>query len=469
MHRLKSWIILFVTAIAVITGISTWSYYNRDNNRDKDTEDLSQSTDALHIWYGDEALTTALTNAAAAYYEETGVTVIPELHNEAGYLENIYEVSVKNDDIPLPDMYLLANDSLGKAYTSGLTEEIDKESLNIGGGFPETALNAVRCNDSYRGYPLYFETTVLLYNKTYMEGACISAAEREDAQAVGDVHELADENEDEDVSIAPLTYEEAVAAGYNLDNMLPSSITGILEFADNYDAPPGVEAVFKWDVNDIFYNYYFPGSYMNLGGPSGDDPGIIDIDNEKVRSCMELYQDLNQFFSIDTDDVSYHKVLGEFIEGKVVMTVVTSDAIGTIEQAKRDGEFEYDYGTTMIPEITEEMNSRSLSVTTSLVINGFSDKKAACGDFAKWVIETRTDSLYEESGKIPSIRGGGLPYEGLKAFVDEYEYSISMPKLLGASNFWVQLEICCSKIWEGEDVADLLNRLQQQMEREIVP
>ena len=87
---------------------------------------------------------------------------------------------------------------------------------------------------------------------------------------------------------------------------------------------------------------------------------------------MTLYQQLNQFFSIDTKAVTYDSVLSEFIEGKIVFTVATTDAIGKLEKAKKDGTFAYEYGVTAIPAVSDALDSKSLSVTNAAVINGFS-------------------------------------------------------------------------------------------------
>ena len=55
-----------------------------------------------------------------------------------------------------------------------------------------------------------------------------------------------------------------------MEEALPKTIDDILAFADVYDAPEQVEAIFKWDVSDIFYNYFFVGNYIDVGGVSGD-------------------------------------------------------------------------------------------------------------------------------------------------------------------------------------------------------
>ena len=55
----------------------------------------------------------------------------------------------------------------------------------------------------------------------------------------------------------PVVHVDHVAEWKNkIDVMIPATIDDILTFADEYDAPEQVEAVFKWDVSDIFYNYF---------------------------------------------------------------------------------------------------------------------------------------------------------------------------------------------------------------------
>ena len=49
--------------------------------------------------------------------------------------------------------------------------------------------------------------------------------------------------------------------------MIPSTIDDILSFADSYDAPEQVEAVFKWDGR-YFYNYFFVGIILMWAVPA---------------------------------------------------------------------------------------------------------------------------------------------------------------------------------------------------------
>ena len=72
--------------------------------------------------------------------------------------------------------------------------------------------------------------------------------------------------------------------------LVPATMDGILTFAESYEAPETVEAVFKWDVSDIFYNYFIVGASIDVGGINGDDSGIIDIYNQKVIVFSQGFQ-----------------------------------------------------------------------------------------------------------------------------------------------------------------------------------
>ena len=67
--------------------------------------------------------------------------------------------------------------------------------------------------------------------------------------------------------------------------ILPHQIADIVSFARNYNAPDEVEAVFEWDINDIFYNYFFVGKYLNACGKDGDRTKKLDLYNDQVISC----------------------------------------------------------------------------------------------------------------------------------------------------------------------------------------
>ncbi len=435
--------------------------------------------ETLYLWYTDEALTDYLNSAALSYGEtHDDVRVIPVYTSGREYLETLNQASLQPEE--LPDLYIVSNDSLEKAYLAGLASEIrwPKTAKAVEDTYPQAAVRAVTYRDKQIGYPFYFETSSFLYNKTYLEDwarAQIEAeADQEAAEEAqeqienGEVEPQEEENADSAaVDAQAVISEEDIAA--KVEETLPKTIDDILSFADSYDAPEQVEAVFKWDVSDIFYNYFFVGANIDVGGVNGDRTDSIHIYNENAIRCMRVYQDLNQFFSIDTKEISYDSVLQDFIDGKIVYTVVTSDALQKIKQAKEEGNFQYEYGTSKLPDVSEELSSASLSVTQCIAVNGYSEKKDLANDFAFYLTQDKSNNLYERTGKLPVSMGGDTYKDSnLASFMEEYEGSVPMPKMIETSNFWVELEIAFAKIWSGEDANNDLKALSEKIMGQVL-
>lgn len=447
-----------------------------------ETEDEHEYNDSLIVWYTDESMTDYLNTMAVEYHEHGGMRVIPKLHGSSEYIESVYKASIDRDGAP--DVYLLSNDALEKAYLSGCARAVDPEGQVLNGSdFPQTALNAVTYKGHRVAYPYYFETCALLYNKTYLREMITNKVlaenakepdEGQDEGAEAD-NEAADTEEETEIVPAEGTAEFSEYIENKIEESIPQTFDELLAFADSYDAPEKVEGMFKWDVRDVFFNYFFIGNYINIGGDCGDDAGTVDVYNMDAIRAMTLFQSLNSFFAFESSDVTYDQVVEEFKEGKLVFATATSDIVGRLKEAKEAGEFEYEYGLAMIPDISDEMESRSLSVTGTVVVNGYTDKAKEAEDFARFLTVTHADSLYEKTGKLP-VKNGALgagtdtadeTVTALKAFADEYSYSVPMPKLMTTSNYWLLLEDAFAGIWSGKDVSSTLKRLAETLQLQI--
>lgn len=421
--------------------------------------------ETIYFWYSDDSMTDFINSAAVSFGELKNVRVIPQLASDNQYLEAINEASLHGENIP--DAYIISNDSLEKAYLAGLASVIqDEDGLCTTTNFPQTAISAVTYHDKLVAYPYFYETSALLYNKTYLEAwtaeqlAMQAAGEAEGEEwTEGDAAEGGMEGEsgftdsEETLEITP----EQLAAG------IPSNIDEVLAFADNYDAPDNVEAVFRWDVSDIFYNYYFVGNYMIVGGESGDDEANVQIYNSETKKCLEIYQALNQFFYIESDSVTYDSVVQDFIDGKIVFTVATTDVLKKLEAAKEEGTFTYEYGIARVPQPSADLKGRSLSVTSCVVVNGYSEHKELANEFAAYLTGRYYNDLYERTGKVAANLEANPRNEYLAVFMEEYKNADSLPKMIETSNFWIQLEILFSRVWEGEDADTLLRELANQI------
>lgn len=454
--------------------------------------------DSIYLWYTDDALTTYLSSAAVAYNETHDARIVPVLESGLDYVETINRNSIESN---MPDLYVISNDALEKAYLAGLAVPVEP-TVNMEETFIGKGLAAATYKDKLLGYPFYFETSSLLYNKTYLRDLAVAQLTQEQEEAAA---QEAQENADSDSGDAaqsssdtgsadaaqsssdtgssdtatdssdsqtteadeeesPFTEEQIEA---KIQEYLPKTIEDIQTFGDMYDAPEQVESVFKWDVTDIFYNYFFIGNAINMGGASGWDTEQVDIYNLNAIQSMTAYQNLNNFFSIDTSAISYESTLNDFMEGKVVFTVATSDAVATLEQAKQDGTFAYEYGFVTTPSFKEEEPSSSLSVTNCVAINGYSTNQEAANDFARYLTCEYNEILYDRSGKVSAQKDMEYPYEALQVFAREYETSVPIPKMLETGNYWLKLEALFAEIWNGADANEELKTLSEQIKYQI--
>ena len=462
--------------------------HNEETEAEEDS--LFTRRETIYLWYTDEALTDYLNSVAVAYSEyQDAVRVMPVYTSGREYLETVNQAALHTEEVP--DLYIISNDSLEKAYLAGLASEVrlPEGTLTMEQWYPETAVRAVTYRDKQIAYPFYFETSCFLYNRTYLEDWARAQIEaQQDMEEAQEAQQQADEaseagtdtageegaaadgesaGQEEGAAEASGSMEDAVAA--RVEQALPDTIDDILTFAYEYDAPEQVEGVFKWDVSDIFYNYFFVGSAIDVGGPNGDLADSIHIYNENAIKCMRVYQDLNQFFSIDTKEISYDGVLQEFMDGKIVYTVATSDALSKIETAKAEGNFAYEYGISMLPDVSDELASASLSVTQCVVVNGYSEKKDMANDFAVYLTQHASDTLFDRTGKLPVGNVGDTYADANReAFLQEYKSSVPMPKMIETSNFWVELEITFARIWGGEDANSGLKALSEKIMSQVV-
>lgn len=435
-------------------------------------ESLFGHRETLYLWYADEALTDYLNSMAVSYSEyQDRVRVIPIYTQGLEYLETINQASLQTEEGP--DLYIVSNDSLEKAYLAGLACEVQlpEGTPAMEDTLPQTAVRAVTYHDKQIGYPYYFETSCLLYNRTYLEDWAKAQIESERDQALAeDAQEQAESGEvEEEIKEAVLQEEiteEELAE--KLEEALPETIDEILALADVYDAPEQVEAVFKWDVSDIFYNYFVVGSCIDVGGENGDNAESIHIYTEDAIRALRVYQNLNQFFSIDTKEISYDGVLQDFLDGKIVYTVATTDALSKLQKAKEEGNFAYEFGVSRVPNVSGELSSASLSVTQCVAVNGYSPKKEMANEFALYLTQQAADELYTRTGKLPVHSEKTYEDPNAAAFLMEYENAVPMPKMIETSNFWVEMEIAFAKIWEGADANQVLKSLSEQIMSQVL-
>ena len=452
--------LLKVTAVAAMAAALLYGSTLPPREIEKEDDDTAwfEDKETIYFWYSDEALTDCVNSAAVAFGEKEDARVIPVLTSDSEYLEAVNQASLHSDQAP--DVYLLSHESLEKAYLAGLAEEAaDEQGVLSEENFSPAALSAVTYHGKRIAYPLFFETSVLVYNETYLEQWAAQSAQREllgEGEEDGEPAEDSDGIEIDETVLAEKTKEY-------LSRSVPATVDDILNIADTFNPPEGVDGVMKWDVSDILYNYWIVGNYMIVGGEAGDDHGTVDIANQETVQCLQVYTALNQFFSIESDTVTYESVIQDFMDGKIVFTIATSDIVDKLAKAKEDGTFSYEYGMAPMPDVSPELAGRSMSVTNAVAVNSYSAHKELANRFAAYLVTEGADSLYERAGKIPANRNANTDNAELQVFQQEYAGSIPLPKMMETGNYWLYLERLFARAWNGEDVPALVEELSQQI------
>lgn len=452
--RLLSVLLVFVMAAATILGGKGEIKFPEQGNAEDEAAWTSKK-ETIYVWYSDEALGNYLNSAAVNFGNEHGVRIIPVYKNTSKLLEDVYDATM-DPEKQLPDAYVINNDELEQAYLSGLATEIQNPSGLVNEAwYALTGLSAVTYELKMVAYPFYYETSILFYNKDYLDMWVRQKKDREDLAAQG--IELAEDEEGMEWS------ENCLG-----EDGIPNTIEGLLQFANTFDAPEGVDGVMKWDVSDIFYNYWIVGNYLVIGGDCGDDKTNVNIYNNETVQCLKTYQELNQFFFIEADSVTKDSCLQDFMDGALVFTVGTTDTLKKLEAAKAEGTFVYDYGVAKLPDVDNTLKSRTLSVTYAMAINGFSEHKDLANEFAEYATRIYTPELYARSGKMATALEASRGDKLQTIFEEQYEKSVSLPKMMEIGNLWLQLEALFSRVWDGEEVLPLVKELEEQIATQIL-
>ena len=424
--------------------------------------------DALILWYTDASYAEYVRDAAVSYEKKYGVKVIPTEVSDVDYLEQIQTSST--DGIKAADLFMLTGDQLEKAVLSGLAGQVrDPDKVLNSAFYTDASLRAVTYRDNMYGYPLSYETAFVIYNKTLMKEIAKSAILQGDPENTeGITLVVPEENSGEEAPAErELTEEEQLQVDAMAENILPTSVVGIMDFANQYSLPEGVEHYFLWDTEDVLYNYWFAGAYLNVGGENSDKSEEINLYNDQALYSLSVYQDFKNFFSMGDEELSYNEVIDGFFQRKYVFTVVGTDIVAKVQKAKEEETFKDEYSVLPLSMLNSTMNSKGLSVTTMVCVNGLGEDRLEAEKFADFMTNEYAPNLYARCEKMSAARLQEYPYPEMKQIEDYYEHTVSLPKMVETTNYYILAEMCFSNIWDGEDVNAELKSLAESVMRSV--
>ena len=106
-------------------------------------------------------------------------------------------------------------------------------------------------------------------------------------------------------------------------------------------------------------------------------------------------------------------------------------------------------------------------MTGAVVVNGYTTHKQLANEFAIYLVTQCADDLYQKTGKISANALTEVDNGAVSIFHSSYANSASLPKMMETGNFWIQLEVLFSKVWNGADVEEQLDELDSQIRAQI--
>lgn len=360
---------------------------------------------SVNLWYTDDSMTPYMDFAASKYNElNSQVKVVPQLVLADDYLENIYNGSIKEDNTA--DLYMLSSDYLEKAYLMGLTSENDKfASVYTENVYGKAGIESAKYNDKILGYPLSFDTSVMVYNKKYAK----TMNTFEDITAFNNEFKHTEENTE-------------------------------------------VKVIIQWDASDVYTNYAFVGANMNIGGESGDDKSKIEVNSTKLKESLAGFLKCKTDYGIIRKTTTLADCIKLFSQNQLLYTIVSSDNLRTFNETG------VDYGIIRIPDISNTLKSNTLSSTDLMMVNPYSDNLAVAKSVAKAFTYDYAENLYEQTG-MASARGDltNNPSEEYTNLHQIYSDSIVKAQFMKIGDFYVKLEIMLHQVWDGTSIEESMN------------
>lgn len=397
--------------------------YAKNYKQDKEKEleaigNEEQTEKVFDVWYTYTGYEPFLKEAALRYEEENGIKVRLTYYTTINYADKIRSASSEGKG---PDLFIVPSDGIQNVVLLGIAEQNYYTDLYNEENYSAKSIDETTYVGKQYGYPMGFETTVFAANRTYIDEM-------------------------------PKTFDDIKIFADNFNNSGEEA-----EDAHDYS---NVSSILKWDISDFLYNYGFMGKYLNVAGKYGDNPSIIDVNNENAVLAGQYYFSLSQYFFTEAASSKYSNVMNEFFEGKIIYTIASSDII------KRMSESELPIDISVLPNLTNDLESASVSKTDILMVNPFADMKEEAREFAKFVTFDMAQEMYDLCNII-STKNIVYDNENLNIFLKAYEKSATLPKLMTTSDYWLKVNNVLSNIWKGEDVSNQLNTLHDVFNNQI--
>lgn len=423
---MKKKTLLFVVISAFICSVVTGCRYEKNQKSPEPVkyESLMKNwkgkveETSLTCWYTEASDKDWLNQMAKLFQKEYGIEVNLVYYDGVSMFEDINQ---GNKNGTAPDVYLCGNDQLELARGSGLALQNEcfddtfwKEN------YPAVARDAVTFNSHQYGFPVYFDTYCLVYDGNLLEDA-------------------------------------------------PASMDDILTFADAYSDTGSTKAILRWDVADPYINTMFIASYANIFGEQGDDASMLQVYNDDTVAAMEYFHSLSEYMWMDKNNISHDIVKDRIQDGTLVLGLCKSDILPVLDAQKTEskGEEGADYKVSFVPSLTDKLSSQIYSTTYIAMVNPYGSDEDLGNMFACFLSLGHPELQYKANGNLPVVNLEEEYNENQSVLYAQYLNSRPVPKVMMFGDFMSESAIAYDAIWEGKDVNEQLQMLQNKMDDKV--
>jgi len=309
------------------------------------------------------------------------------------------------------DVFMAPHDHVGNMNTAGLIYE-NYFADEYNDRFMQSAMQGVSIVSDGElktyGFPLAIENVALYYNKDLLEDMGFEPAE---------------------------TMEELIDQSKQFMEKNPGSYGFMLE--------PG----------NFYLTHAFLGGYGGyIFGENNTNSDDLGLDNEGSIKAGELMQTIhNEILPITKEDITGDVIGSYFNEGKLLYNMTGPWALkGHIDAG-------VNLGVTTMPKLENGVVPTTFSGVKALFVNSYSKYPKAATLLAQFA--TSNEMLlkrYEMTNQIPPAKAL-LESEEIKkneyniAFLEQAQYSISMPNIPAMEVVWGGMEVAFTAIWNGSE------------------
>lgn len=323
----------------------------------------------------------------------------------------LYQIEADSSCGQMADIFCSTSDFIPYFVENNLIREIEDFSY-IKKNIVDSCVSDVTCNGKFFGVPVAQENCILIYNRDLIH--------------------------DDEV---PDTWGEIMAwcRKFNIKN------------------PGKMGLVF--DVTDGFVSLMFASNGNNNYLIKDNDGIILPGNYSDAEYGFEVYQRLRTYMNADADELNKDFSIDMFRTGNAAMILCTASDIRIFE----DGPV--NVGAVCIPSFTKD-EKRPLQTfrrsTVMLVSSSTKNYKEACS-FVRYLVSMEMQQKrFSLTGCVPAVQLS-LKSRGLEASKKQTAYSSSVPSSKNMPAIWDYVGNVCARIWNGENVSDVLENVSEEM------